>query len=495
MVTYYSLQGKSFDYDTFEGTETNEQKEIFKTFKRKIIEIVDISPELERIAKDGLPSPKYRASVYKYLDMFFNNPRNFPKDDIIDYSDFEGKIRPFPPREPEEDMDTEYERFLGFHETYRNDWRNITEYDCRLGFIFAVNKRGFHLQMLAENRETVAFYFRGKECFRAFAFDPMRDRYDPDPRGSWHMRIHTSTDERLTMLTGSYHVVMLLSYLLKETEKKPLYFTDPDKRNLGMQDTADRCFSWMIHDSLHKKINEERFVLPKVTKFENRTWDTYVERLKYFGYDVKTVTTHIKYLDDNGKDHTTQRMEYYIPPFICKKDSDLIIRCINDSELPKGEKQRLVRKFISESGCCRYSKDDFEESEIPTPAKEGKVWSDNDYALIIYTVMRLVARPLPITSTTKDVAKRKENLVGLIAQHYGSPTNRPSITNNVKSMVALGLLVEKEGKKYAFDMSTALTADDLEQLQNCIAKNNALDENIKVRVIDKIKNKFKNLFI
>ena len=62
-------------------------------------------------------------------------------------------------------------------------------------------------------------------------------------------------------------------------------------------------------------------------------------------------------------------------------------------------------------------------------------------------------------------------------------------------MVALGLLVKKEGKKYAFDISTALTADDLERLQNCIAKNNALDENIKVRVINKIKVKFKNLFI
>ena len=29
-MTYYSLQGKSFDCDTFVGTETNEQKEIFK---------------------------------------------------------------------------------------------------------------------------------------------------------------------------------------------------------------------------------------------------------------------------------------------------------------------------------------------------------------------------------------------------------------------------------------------------------------------------------
>ena len=72
MGTYYSLQGKSFDYDTFEGTETTDKKEIFQTFKRKIREKVDINPELEKIAKEGLPSPKYRASVYKYLNKFFN---------------------------------------------------------------------------------------------------------------------------------------------------------------------------------------------------------------------------------------------------------------------------------------------------------------------------------------------------------------------------------------------------------------------------------------
>jgi hypothetical protein len=267
MDTYYSLQGKSFDYDTFEGTETTDKKEIFQTFKRKIREKVDINPELEKIAKEGLPSPKYRASVYKYLNKFFNIGGKLPTDDIIDYSDFEGKRRPFPPREPEEDMDTEYERFLGFHETFRNNY--ITEYDYKLGFIFAVNKRGFHLQMLAENRETVIFYFKGKERFRAFAFNPMHDKYDPDPRGSWHMRIHTSTEERLTMLTGSYPVVMLLSYLLKETKKKPLYFTNPDKRNLGIEDKADLCFSWMLNDELHNKINNERFVLPKHTEFEN----------------------------------------------------------------------------------------------------------------------------------------------------------------------------------------------------------------------------------
>ena len=73
---------------------------------------------------------------------------------MIDYSDFQGKKRPFPPTEPDEEMDTEYESFLRFHETYRNDYRDITEYDYNLGFVFAVNDRGFHLEMLGESMDT-----------------------------------------------------------------------------------------------------------------------------------------------------------------------------------------------------------------------------------------------------------------------------------------------------------------------------------------------------
>ena len=67
MVTYYYLHGKCFDGDMFEGTETTDRKEISQKFKEKIKEKVNINPELSKIAKNGLPSPKYRASVYKYL--------------------------------------------------------------------------------------------------------------------------------------------------------------------------------------------------------------------------------------------------------------------------------------------------------------------------------------------------------------------------------------------------------------------------------------------
>ena len=173
MVKYYYLHGKSYDGDKFEGTETTDRKEISQKFKEKIKEKVNINPELARIAKKGLPSPKYRASVYKYLSIFFKTG-NWPSADMIDYSDFQGKKRPFPPRDPDEEMDTEYESFLGFHETYRNDYRDITEYDCNLGFVFAVNDLGFHLEMLGKSMDTVAFYFRGKKGFRAFAFNPIR---------------------------------------------------------------------------------------------------------------------------------------------------------------------------------------------------------------------------------------------------------------------------------------------------------------------------------
>jgi hypothetical protein len=390
-------------------------------------------------------------------------------------------------------MDTEYERFLGFHETYRNDWRDITEYDCNLGFIFAVNERGFHLEMLGESMDTVSFYFKGKNGFRAFAFNPTRREYDPNPRGSWHMRIQASVDRQLTMLTGSYPIVMLLSYLLKATKKKPLYFTDSYKkykRILGIEDTADLCFSEMLNDELHNKINNERFVLPKHTKFENGTWDTYVERLKYFGYDVQTVKIDIKYLDGNGEEQTTHRKEYYIPPFICKRDSNLIIQCIKESKLSEKQKQALVQKFRLEAGCLRYSKDDLEESKIPAPSK--KDWKDNDYAMIIYNALRLAAHPLPITSNTKDISKKKENLTDIIVKYYGATDRRQTISDNIKSMIAVGLLVKEEGKKIAFNINEILTVEDLALIENCIMQSITVNTDTKISLINKLKTKFKN---
>jgi hypothetical protein len=486
MVTYYYLHGKCFDGDMFEGTETRDRTEISQKFKEKILEKVDINPELAKISQKGLPSPKYRASVLKYLYIFFKTG-NWPSPNIIDYSDFHGKKRPFPPREPDEEMDTEYERFLGFHETYRNDWRDITEYDCNLGFVFAVNERGFHLEMLGESMDTVSFYFKGKNGFRAFAFNPVRREYDPNPRGSWHMRIQLSDVKQLTMLTGSYPVVLLLSSLLKATKKKPINFDAYEMEKLEI-DKSDLCLAWELREGLHDKINNERFVLPKKTKFDDATLEGYIARLIYFGYDVKTVTTEIKDYDYKGHPIGRKIKEYYIPPFICKRDANLIIQSIENSHISEDQKRELFHKFISESGCHRYSKDDLEESELPTPSK--KEWKDNDYALIIYTVLRSYANPLPVISNTKDIAKKKENLQDLIIKHYGSPNQRAAITNNLNSMIAVGLPIKKEGTKYVFDMSGTLTAEDLNLIQGCIMQNDALDGNTKARLIDKFREIF-----
>ena len=486
MVAYYYLHGKCFDGDMFEGTETTDRTEISQKFKEKILEKVDINIELSKISQKGLPSPKYRASVFKYLYIFFMTSK-WPSAKMIDYSDFHGKIRPFPPSDPDEEMDTEYERFLGFHETYRNDWRDITEYDYNLGFVFAVNERGFHLEMLSRNRETIAFYFRGKGGFRAFAFNPAHHECDPDPRGSWHMRIQSSDVKQLTMLTGSYPVVMLLSSLLKATKKKPINFDAYEMEKIEI-DKSDLCLAWELREALHDKINNERFVLPKKTKFDDATLEGYIARLIYFGYDVKTVTTEIKDYDYKGHPMGRKTKEYYIAPFICKRDANLIIRSIEDSHISEYQKQELVQKFIFDSGCHRYAKDDLEESKIPTPSK--KEWKDNDYALIIYTALRSYARPLPVTSNAKNVAKKKENLLDLIIEHYGSPSQRAAITNNLNSMVVVGLPIKKEGTKFAFDMSGMLIAEDLDLIQECIIQNDALDDNTKARLIDKFRATF-----
>ena len=488
MTTYYYLHGKCFDGDMFEGTETTDRKEISQKFKEKIKEKVNINPELSKIAKNGLPSPKYRASVYKYLSFFFKTGK-WPSAEIIDYSDFQGKKRPFPPREPDEEMDTEYESFLGFHETYRNDYRDITEYDYNLGFVFAVNDRGFHLEMLGESMDTVAFYFRGKNGFRAFAFNPVRREYDPNPRGSWHMRIQASVDRQLTMLTGSYPVVMLLSSLLKATKKKPINF-DADEMDKLEIDTADLCLAWELREELYDKINNERFVLPKKTRFDDTTLEGYIERLIYFGYEVKTVKTEIKEYNYKGNPIQKVIKEYYIPPFICKKDSNLIIQCIKESQLSEKQKQALVQKFRSEAGCLRYSKDDLEESKIPTPSK--KDWKDNDYALIIYNALRLAAHPLPITSNTKDISKKKENLTDIIVKYYGATDRRQTISDNIKSMIAVGLLVKEEGKKIAFNINEILTVEDLALIENCIMQSITVNTDTKISLINKLKTKFKN---
>ena len=481
MITYYYLDGKSYDGDEFEKDQAGDLKEILQKFKEKVRERVDIRPELARISRADLPSPRYRASVYRYLSEFFLTG-NFPAPSIIDYSDFQGSIRPFPPREPDEEMQTTYESFLGFHETFCND--DVTEYDYELGFVFAVNRQGFHLEMLGRNRDTIAFYFRDRGGFRGFAFNPYRGASVSPHRSSWHMRIQTSTDKSLTMLSGSYPVVMLLSYLLEATNKKPLDLDEYDLEKLKI-DRADHCLAWALNHDLHEKINNERFVLPKKTKFDVTTLEGYIQRLVAFGYDVKTVTTEIKEYDYKGDPIRRVTRDYYLPPFICKRDSSLILQCIENASLPEAERRGLIQKYKTESGCLRYAKDELEESEIPTPSVQRR--PDNDYALIIYTVLRRAARPLAISSTTRDAAKKKDNLRDLIVKYYGFPRNRTTISDNIYSMMAVGLPILKVGQKYTFDESRMLTARELDLITSCVTHSTVPDGDTRSRLINKLK--------
>ena len=491
VAAYYCIDGKFYNGDKFERAVTETTGEIFSILKKRIREKTDISPELAKIGKDGLPSPKYRESVCKYLSSFFKT-NSWPRPDIIDYSDFKGYKRPFPPREPEEDTYTEYEMLLGFHESYRNGY--ITEYDLELGFIFAVNEYGFHLQMLGSERDTIAFYFRGKNCFRGFAFNPGRCDYDKNPRTSWNMRVVPSDEKPQSLLKGSYRVVMLLSSLLKSTKKKPINIDDRDLKKISV-DSSDICFSWELREELHNKITNDNFIMPKKTVLDDATLEGYIERIRNFGYEVKTVKTEIKELDSNGNPVGNGReiREYYIPPFICKRDAELIVRAVNASTLPYGKKHMLVLKFISESGCRRYSKDELEESELPSASK--KDWKDNDYALIVYTAVRAYARPITVTSTTKNEKKRKDNLLDLIIEHYGAPRDRKSIMYNINSMVAVGLPIKKEGNKYAFDTSRIMSGEELSLLEDCILGSADLGADEKARLTDKLKAKFKNPLI
>jgi hypothetical protein len=85
--------------------------------------------------------------------------------------------------------------------------------------------------------------------------------------------------------------------------------------------------------------------------------------------------------------------------------------------------------------------------------------------------------------------------MGLIEKYYGSPRTRNAVTDNINSMVAVGLPIKKEGKKFVFDMSEMLTVEDLALIENCIMQNVAIDSNTKTDLTDKVKMKFKNLLV
>ena len=456
MPTCYDLQGK-LCYQPYEGR--------FKTMteacihlKKLIREHCKIDAELSAIARKGLPAPKYRVSVCKYLYTFFNTGKS-PSVEMIDYSDYEGTLRCFPPKTDDVECVTGYENALGFAELYSNE--SISSYDRSLGFIFSAGKNGFHLEFLGSRNElrTICYFYR-REGLAAFGFEPMEK-----DRPGFDVRIFRNDGELPTTLSGSFYSAMLLSILLKETEPRPIALTEAQIRRYG-DDDPNACLVWKLNSEIYAKMNED-FVLPAEIKLSDRTVERYIDAIKGLGYKVEKVEN-----------------EYYIPPFICRRDSELILHCIKNSDLTENRKNELIQKFETESGYHRFAEDYLEESTTPVP--QHKDWKAGYYSLIILNMLRLCARPMPITSA------KKENLKDLIKKHYGEKIKigRVAISDNIKAMMAMGLPIKKEEGGYAYDTSNALNKADLDALKKCIAENDILENNTKENLVKKLEEKF-----
>jgi len=293
MAVYYDLQSKSH-YNP-RGDRFKTKQDACAGLKKRIREQCDITRELEAIGSEGLPAPKYRASVCKYLETFFCTG-GYPSPDIIDFSDYEGLRRSFPPEmDPEEaQYATGYEKHLGIPEYY--DSGNITEYDRRLGFVFSVGESGMQLRMIGSlnNLRTHSYFLRCGDTI-AFGFEPFEEE-----RCQFDARIFRSEGELPPKLTGSFYRVMLLTAFL-DGIKCPIKLPEAQLRRLRTE-SADDCLIWKLEDALYQKMNDG-FILPSEIRLSESTVERYICALNRFGYTVKK-----------------QGSEYYLPPFICEKD-------------------------------------------------------------------------------------------------------------------------------------------------------------------------------
>lgn len=400
--------------------------------KKILRENCDIRPELAAISKEGLPAPKYRASVCKYLETFFYKDR-FPSYTMIDYSDFEG--------EPVE-FDGEWAGYYDF------DW-DIADFERKLGFSFSAGKQGICLKIIRGPIRTACYFLKSDEnaFFGIEYWDGKRQALDA--------RIVKSDRDLPPKLSGSFYPVLLLENLLHTDKKCSLMPSGSGKED---------CLLEEMQDVLYDAMNED-CVLPSKLTFDKGTLQDYIKLLRDLGYTVKK-------LED----------AYYIPPFICDKDSQLIWRCIADADIGEDAKRKLKSKFRKVVGCYRFSEDDMEESDLPVPHHDD--WSAGSYGLIIYTMLRLCARPL------MKCSEKKDSIQGMAKKYYGVEIDRKkSIPNNAAALVALDLSVKEENGKYCFDTKKLLLQEDMDTLVKCIAESD-LAESEKQRLIEKLNDKF-----
>lgn len=427
--------------------------------QKLICENCKIDEELEAIREDGLPAPRYRASVAKYLEDFFVKGKR-PSHKIIDYSDYEGTPRVF-------DADS-FSESAGFKR-----FKGVTGFERGLGFVFAAGEGGMQFSFLDDR---MLCYFKR---YRETAFFGVE--YSDTERVALDVRILQSDGEYLATLRAPFYPLLLLDILLKQKNKM-------NARALGNK---------MCH-RVYEAMNGEGLAVSVKIEFSKNDIVKYLPLLREFGYDVKThtVTVDSEYYTKDGEriNREKKKYSYYIPPFICKRDADIILGCIARAALPEGERKGLAEKFMGAVGYDRYAEDAFEESAIPKPrryrctrfpdCKTGCEWPDRFYALVIYHTLLFCARPLPITS------KRKESIQGLVEKYYGVEIDRRKvIPNHAASMVAAGLSVQRTDGEYCFDTSALLTKDDIDNIEKCITESD-IEKSEKERLIQKLNDKF-----
>lgn len=445
MAKGYILQEKRYIETGFCRTESFSAALV--ALKKLIIEECDIKKELVAINDPSLPAPKYRESVYRYLAFFFYKSK-YPSHEIIDYSDYEGEVRKFDPDE-----------FYEFEE-----FEDATEFEKKLGFVFCAGEEGMRLGFLGSKLLTYCF-FKKRSDNAAFGIEYLDAR-----RQGLDARIYRSTEDLPPMLSGSFYAVLLLDILLKQEDKLKLVFSLEEElreeaKEIENNGDSKTCLKWEMERILYARMNEG-FILPsKITLDENTICD-HISLLKKLGYNV----------ENDSK-------EYYIPPFICKKDVDLIHESLVRANIPDQQKIELSEKFKSEAGYHRFSKNDGEEFEAPLPLKSEPAWTAGAYALLIYNTLRFCARPLSLSSSSPN----RESVQELVKKYYGVEIDRKkSIPNNIKSMIAMGLPVVSVGNKYSFDTSKLLLSEDIETLSLCIDANGRLSKDDKERLKRKL---------
>ena len=451
--------------------------------KSLMMQCCNIEPELDAIRDDRLPSPKYRASVVKYLETLFKEEEH-PDYRKIDYSDYYQnrllhKFPPTPSFEDEEDAKG-YEKEMEIIEHFKN--HKITDYDNALGFIFSVSNYGMHLEFLGSRNKLKTIYMLQK-CKKGIAFN---FESNGDDRCNVHIRSYKTDGELPQMLKGNFYTVILLNILLQQREKCEIDLHESDK----YKDSLKKKMGAFLYNEINEKL-----ILPSEIERSPAAIKDDIKRLRDFGYTVEEVK--FKRTDRNYKNDTNVteiRNEYYIPPFICKKDIETIVNCIKAREdLSKSEKNKLIEKFENNAGYHRFSIDDLEEKAFPTPKKPpenpAKLKSGHN-GLVIYHTLRLVNRPLQV------VPKHTDGLKSLAEKYYGEmrgdnsfSIGREAIADNAKALIAMGQHIKKSEEGYYFETSYMLSRRDIDYVVKSITESN-LDDKEKSRLIEKVRNNF-----